>query len=95
MMANFEWGKRYNSTLSFNFGARRGAGGICHALATLPPVETIGAHCTGGWVGLEVSMSGIENSPKPGSQSRIVQTVASYRTDYAIPVTVNKNMLRN
>jgi len=58
-----------------------GVGGQRHAQVTLPPGNTPGTHCTGGWVGPTARVDGRGiYSPPQGLDPRIVQPVASRYT---------------
>jgi hypothetical protein len=61
-------------------------GGQRHAPATLPTGKRPGTYSVGGWVGPRSSLDGCEKSrPLSGFEHRIVETVASRCTDWAVP----------
>jgi len=72
-------------TLSLTL-ALDGVGGQRHAPAALTPEERAGTYCLWGWV---VPRPGLDKCrkprPRPGFDSRTIQSVASRYTDYAIP----------
>jgi hypothetical protein len=52
----------YSSTLSSTSAIDGGWGGQRHAPAALPPGESPGTHCTGGWVGQRAGLGGCGKS---------------------------------
>jgi hypothetical protein len=64
--------------------ALEGVRGQGHDPAALYPRESLGTHCTGGWVGLRAGLDRCGKSHrKRGFDARTVQTVAGGYTDYA------------
>ena len=59
-----------------------------HAPAALPQEKgLVCTNCIGGWVGHKTCLDGCGKSrPPPGFNPRTVQPVASYYTDWAVPI---------
>jgi hypothetical protein len=69
----------------FNLGALSGVVGQRHAPVALPPGNSSGTHCTGGWMVLGAHLGGCSESyPLPRFELRTVQPVASRCTDCAL-----------
>jgi hypothetical protein len=66
-------------------------GGRRHAPDTSPPAKRPGTQCINGWVGTRAGLDGCEKVwLQPGFDVRIMQSVASCYTDWAIPAQMTE-----
>jgi hypothetical protein len=72
--------------LSLQLIKRHGLSGQVHAPAALPQERAPGTHWIGSWVGLRARDAVEKALATAGSRTPVVQPVASWYTDWAIPV---------